>query len=110
MHKKNTVIDETPDILEVVGNLDACTGLLASAAQSFSDLSAVFEAIGEAAPKGSLVARLATLGSNLTENLECDFQRYSSDFMSHVERYSTGIDGHPFRRLHIAEESLEVHV
>lgn len=90
---------ELLDVAEIVCHLDMCAGLLASAEQSFADISALFEAIVEAAPEGSLMSRLSTLGTNLTENLFCDFHRYSSDFMSHVERYSAAIDGDPFRRV-----------
>jgi hypothetical protein len=107
---KTTPQNEALDVVEIIGELDMSAGLLATAEQSFIDLSAIFEAIVEAAPKGSLSSRLAQLGVNLTGSLECDFEEYSARQMSHVERYSAAIEGHPFRRLQSAQDSVKVSV
>jgi hypothetical protein len=106
MSKKITPA-EPLDVQEIVGHLDLSAGLLASAEQSFVDIGAIFDAIVAAAPKGSLMSRLAQLGVNLSSNLECDFEEYSGTYMAHVERYSAAIDGDPFRRLHNVEESSQ---
>ncbi|CAE6818184.1 hypothetical protein R75461_05974 [Paraburkholderia nemoris] len=73
---------------ELICRIDMAAGLFASAAQSFSDLSAVFEAIRAAAPAGSLAARLAQLGINNCETGDSDFTEYSTDFSAHTESYS----------------------
>lgn len=98
MPKKTTTPDDALDVTEIVCHLDMFAGLLACAEQSFADIGAIFDAIVEAAPKGSLMRRLAQLGVNLTGSLECDFEEYSASHMSHVERYSTAIECDPFRR------------
>lgn len=107
MPKKIATSAEPLDIKELVGHLDLSAGLLAHAEQSFIDIGAIFDAIVAAAPKGSLISRLAQLGGNLTSTLECDFEEYSGNYMAHVERYSAAIDGDPFRRLHSGQDSSQ---
>jgi hypothetical protein len=89
----------------VVDQLDQSTGLLASAAQSFADLSALFEAIGAASGAGSLANRLAQAGLNMAESLNCDFDRYSTEFGADVERFSVALGLDRFRRFSNAEQS-----
>lgn len=91
---------EPLDVSEVVGHIATASGLLAHAAQSFSDMSAVFEAIIAAAPTGSLIGRLAQLGINNCESRDCDFTGYTDDYNAHAERYSVALPDHSFRRLH----------
>lgn len=93
------------DLKEVVSRIDMAAGLFASAAQSFADMCAVFEAIRAAAPAGSLTARLAQLGINNCETHDCDFTELTKDYSAHAESYSTAMPNHPFRRLHSAEDS-----
>lgn len=97
--------DEPLDVAEIVGRIDMAAGLFASAAQSFADMCAVFEAIRAAAPAGSLTARLAQLGINNCETGDSDFTEYSTDYGAHTESYSAALPDHPFRRLHGAEDS-----
>ncbi|MFM0002755.1 hypothetical protein PQR57_17175 [Paraburkholderia dipogonis] len=75
------------DVKEIVSRIDIAAGLFASAAQSFADMSAVFEAIRAAAPAGSLTARLAQLGINNCETGDSDFTEYSTDFCAHTKSY-----------------------
>jgi hypothetical protein len=97
--------DSPLDVKEIVGRIDMAAGLFASAAQSFADLCAIFEAIRAAAPAGSLTARLAQLGVNNCEMSDSDFTEYSTDYSAHTESYSAALPNHPFRRLHSAEDS-----
>lgn len=108
MPRKTVTSDEALDVKEIVGQLDLSAGLLGHATHSFVDLCAIFEAIQVAAPKGSLSSRLAQLGVSVTSSLECDFEEYSSDFVSHVERYSAAMADHPFRRLRSDKDSSKV--
>jgi hypothetical protein len=78
-------------VKEIVSRIDMAAGLFASAAQSFADLSAVFEAIRAAAPAGSLTARLAQLGINNCETGDSDFTEYSTDFSAHAESHSAPV-------------------
>ncbi|MFM0173195.1 hypothetical protein PQR33_28160 [Paraburkholderia sediminicola] len=92
---------------EIVSRIDMAAGLFASAAQSFADLCAVFEAIKAAAPAGSLTARLAQLGINNCETGDSDFTEYSTDFSAHTESYSAALPNHPFRRLPSYQDSSQ---
>ena len=89
-HQARPTID-APNEIELVDQLDQTAGLLASAAQAFCDLSSLFEEIKAAAPEGSLQNRLAQAGINMSESLNCDFDRYSADFGADVECYSTAL-------------------
>lgn len=96
-------VDSPPDVKEIASRIDMAAGLFASAAQSFADLCAVFEAIRAAAPAGSLTARLAQLGINNCETGDSDFTEHSSDFSAHTESCCAALPNHPFRRVHSAE-------
>ncbi len=96
---------EQIDIKEVVSHIDAASGLLAHATQSFADVGAIFEAIQASAAEGSLITRLAALGINNCASHDSDFIRYCDDYNAHAERYSAALDGDPFRRLDSAEDS-----
>jgi hypothetical protein len=99
---------DTPNELELVDQLDQTTGLLASAAQSFCDLSTIFEAIKASAPAGSLESRLAQAGVNMAESLNCDFDGYNSHFDIVVKRFSAALGLHEFRRFSSVEQSSPV--
>lgn len=101
------IASEPIDVKEIVSRIDMAAGLFGHAEQSFADLCAVFEAIKAAAEHGSLISRLATLGINLTESLDCDFSQHSTDYVADVERYSAALPNHPFRRLRSAEDSSQ---
>jgi hypothetical protein len=94
---------DAPNELELVDQIDQMASLLASAAQSFCDISALFEAVQSAAPTGSLQSRLAQAGVNMSESLNCDFDRYSRDFG--VRRISAALGLGEFRRFSSAEQS-----
>jgi hypothetical protein len=99
---------DAPSDLELVEELDQTVGLLATASQSFCDISALFEAIKSAAPARSLQSRLAQTGINMAESLNCDFDRYSRDFVANVERFSTALGLDEFRRFSCASQSSSV--
>jgi hypothetical protein len=101
----NTGSIEPMYIEEVIKDLDLSAGLLGHAEQSFIDIGAIFDAIVAAAPKGSLMSRLAQLGTNLTATLECDFEEYSDHYLAHAERYSASLPSDPLRRFRSVEES-----
>ncbi|RAS35859.1 hypothetical protein [Paraburkholderia bryophila] len=107
MANETTAPTMSLDVKEIVSQIDMAAGLFASAAQSFADLCAVFEAIRAAAPAGSLTARLAQLGINNCETGDSDFTEYSTDFSAYTESCSAALPNHSFRRLHSAEDSLQ---
>ncbi|WP_322008284.1 hypothetical protein [Paraburkholderia tropica] len=108
MSKQNfaaTTAVNAPNELELVDEIEQTVGLLASAAQSFADLSALFEAIAAASGAGSLASRLAQTGLNMAESLNCDFDRYSTDFGADVEQFSAALGLDEFRRFPNTEQS-----
>lgn len=94
------------DAKELVARIDTASGLLAHAAATFADLSAVFEAINAAAPQGSLMSRLATLGMNMCESSDSDFTGYRDDYNAHVEHYSDAYANGAFLRIQLDKDSL----
>jgi hypothetical protein len=106
--QQNQIKPDAPNEFDLVDQLDQATGLLASATQSFCDLSSLFEAIKAAAPAGSLQSRLAQAGINMSESLNCDFDRYSTDFGTDVERFSAALGLDEFRRFSSTEQSSPV--
>ena len=98
MSENNTMTLEPIDLNEVARRIDMASGLFAHAAQSFADMSAVFEAIRAAAAAGSLTARLAQLGVNNCETHDSEFTEWQEDFSAHAEIYSAALPNHPFLR------------
>jgi hypothetical protein len=107
MSKTNTASAEQIDLKDIVRRLDMASGLFAHAAQSFTDMCAIFEAIKATAPTGSLTARLAQLGINNCESHDSDFTEYGEDYGANVEAYSAALPIHPFRRLSSGQDSSQ---
>lgn len=97
---------EQIEMKEVVSHIDAASGLLAHAAQSFTDVCAIFEAIKAAVECGSLISRLATLGIDLTESLDSDFTGYRDDYNAYTEGYWPTLYGDSVRRSNRTKDSL----
>jgi hypothetical protein len=73
------MVDNTDTDKTLALHVDMAAGLFGHAASAFSDLSALFEAISESAPRASLIRRLATLGMNICETFDSEFASYKED-------------------------------
>jgi hypothetical protein len=91
MVNKNIEVDDQLDVKEVLSFVELAAGHFASAAVSFVDTAAVFEAIAAAAPKGSLMLRLANLGQSLCEQRESDFTEQQTAYEAHVDRFHNAL-------------------
>lgn len=92
MANKNTCAGEQQlDVKEILSLVELAGGQFASAAVSFVDVGAVFEAIETAAPCGSLMSRLASLGINLCEARESDFTEQQTAYEAHVDRFESAL-------------------
>ncbi|MFM0243315.1 hypothetical protein, partial [Paraburkholderia phytofirmans] len=80
MSENNTMTVEPIDLNEVVRRIDMASGLFAHAAGAFSDIATIFEAIAEAAGKGSLANRLACVGMSICEDRDSDFTEWHEDY------------------------------
>ncbi|MBN3848348.1 hypothetical protein G3N58_16140 [Paraburkholderia sp. Ac-20342] len=87
MTNKKTCATDQIDTKEILSLVEMAVGQFASAAASFVDVAAIFEAIAAAAPSGSLMSRLANLGIGLCEQRECDFIEQQITYEAHVERF-----------------------
>jgi|GEM_PF-2726666 len=87
MTNKKTCSTDQIDTKEILSLVEMAVGQFASAAVSFADMGAIFEAIAAAAPRDSLMSRLANLGVSLCEQRECDFIEQQTEYEAHVERF-----------------------
>jgi hypothetical protein len=87
MASKNTCSAHEIDAKEILSLVEMAVGQFASAAASFVDTASIFEAIAAAAPRGSLMSRLANLGIGVCEQRECDFTEQQTAYEAHVERF-----------------------
>jgi hypothetical protein len=94
MTNKTIVSAEQLAAKEILSLVDQAGGHFASAAVSFVDTAAIFEAIATAAPDGSLMRRLADLGMGLCESRQIEFVRQQSSYAKHVERFESALQAH----------------
>ena len=91
MASQNIDATEQLDAREIVSLVNLATSQFASAAASFVDTGAIFEAISASAPSGSLVNRLANLGMGLCEARESDFTEQQIAYEAHIERFDSAL-------------------
>jgi hypothetical protein len=88
MANKTAPCAEPLDVKEIVSSVDAASGLLAHAAESFADVVTIFKAISAAVASNSLAGRLSRLGESLCDERFGDFEQYRIDFNDLVCRFT----------------------
>ena len=88
MVDKTSSETEQFDVKEVVSSVEAASGLLTHASESFTNVAPIFKAIRLATAYNSLAGRLSRLGEKLCDEHAGDFEQYGRDFSDLFTRFA----------------------